>query len=243
MESMRDAFYSAPGTPRQLNARSPTTSHTNLQGFKQKHPNWLDMTAAPPHSGVPKLDTPGLQLASPMISPSQSHFNMPGTSTSSELVPNPPNNAHSSLGEKYYGYYEESDEETESPAAPEETWDQESLTSRDSVDSDTLRGSPDRDCRDSRSSSHVSPVTPHDPLRASSLARLRTQLEENNPHAVPPQRSKISGTIVSLSVLPLCCAASELLSFIVTIQRQQSFLWLSSDTLPPGLTILHRQAS
>lgn len=210
LESMREAFYSAAGTPRSLSAQSPSTSYTNLNGHKQKHPAWLDMTAAgsqtPPHT-LPKLHANGLQLASPMMSPKQSSFNLQQPLPASSIRSTHDINEQESLEEQYYAY--ESDNSTS--GEKEDAWDQESLISNESEASGTVRASYDRQGRSN--SAGTSPTTPYDQSRASSLARLRTQLEANDVSSVPIERGKSSGTLVSAWVpfgahkLALMCLA------------------------------------
>lgn len=195
LESMRDAFYSAAGTPRSLNSQSPTVSHTNLQGYKQKHPTWLDMTlSSAPASRVdlPRLHANGLQLASPMMSPKQSTQNLNAAPPASGIRASQDENGQMALEERYYED-EESDEGT--ARAQEDSWDKKSLISDASDTADTVVPSPGRNSRST--SSRNSPVTPTEYTRASSLARLRTQLQANDPNHVAPIRGQSSGTLVS----------------------------------------------
>ncbi|KAK9893952.1 hypothetical protein P389DRAFT_198683 [Cystobasidium minutum MCA 4210] len=194
MESMRDAFYSAAGTPRNMSAQSPSTSYTNLHGHKQKHPAWLDMTAAAAdNTSLPRLHhANGLQLASPMMSPKQASFTslQPSPASASSIRSSHDAYGQYSLEEKYYEY--ESDDST--PGDKEDnTWDQESFVSNESDNSGTVIASPGRQGRSSEGRS--SPMTPYDQSRASSLARLRTALEANDVGSTPLERGRSSGTI------------------------------------------------
>lgn len=194
-ESMRETFYSAAGTPRSLSAQSPSVSQANLQGYRQKHPTWLDMTltATPVASNsLPKLNANGLQLASPMMSPKQTSSSMP---TSAIRYPRD-TQVQESLEERYYEY-----EESEASVDGEydDTWDQESLASDASKSGDLPAVYSGRQSRsvDARIGSAITP----DINRESSLARLRTQLTENDTGHAPPLRGRSSGTLVSHTII------------------------------------------
>lgn len=195
LESMRETFYSAAGTPRSLAAHSPSVSHTDLQGYKQKHPAWLDMTlttASTSLKHVPKMQANGLQLASPMASPKRSSADLHTVSSSSGIRLSRDANDQETLEEKYYEY-EESDASL--TGGPDDTWDQESLTSERSAAGDSGSSRSGRGVRGNHSPDVLR--TPSELQRASSLARLRTQLEENDISRVPSSRGKSSGTLVS----------------------------------------------
>lgn len=235
LESMRETFYSAAGTPRSLNAQSPTVSHTNLQGYKQKHPSWLDMTlsAARANTSVPSLNTIGLQLASPMMSPNRMNSSAPTSGIRQPLD----FKAQESLEETYY---EQENSDTASDGEQEDTWDQESFESDSSKTKKTMISSLGRESRSS--SLRSSPTAPIDLNRASSLARLRTQLVENDIAHVPASQGQSSGTLVSSSALSFRLALTSVFNS-VTIQCQQPFLWLSGYTLSAWYSIIYRQTS
>lgn len=199
---MREAFYSAAGTPRSLSAHSPSTSFTNLNGHKQKHPTWLDMTYAGNSSkengNAPKMTANGLQLASPMMSPKRSNFDdTQQTQSASSTRSAFDANGQESLEENYY---EHDDSDSATSKEKEDAWDQESLSSVNSDASGTVV--PDTGRQSRPTSARNSPTTTYDQSRASSLARLRSQLEQNDLSKTPPDRSRNSGTLVSI-VFPL----------------------------------------
>lgn len=200
VESMRETFYSAAGTPRSLSAQSPSVSHVDLHGYKQKHPIWLDMTMSttPPNSkNIPKLHPNGLHLASPIMSPKRSSAELQGLPSSSGIRLSLAANDQEALEERYYEYEES---EASNEKGQDDTWDQESFTSEPSGAQETGLS---RSGRPRTPSNPLGvPTSPSDLQRASSLARLRTQLEENDMQRKPSVQGRSSGTIVSWLVRP-----------------------------------------
>ena len=155
------------------------------------HPSWLGMT-----SSKPELD---LILSSPfasIIDNPKGEISRNNSSRDFRETVQAATADEDSL-QNFYGYAEESDGESEiSQDAP---WDKDSYNSEDSDSFESTANLHKRGGKSPNTLTNASMSSHVQNERNTSLARLRTQLEENNMPR-PSQGGRSSGTVVSITI-------------------------------------------
>lgn len=219
MESVHDAYYSVPTTPRSLSSRSPRNGSLSLPagaklGHHRPHPSWLDMTMSRQPSGSGTTanssnNTADAYTASPANSTfpgdQQQQFPLPRVSSARDF--REAVSASASKENSLDTFYDDVEDESDrlvlgSELAASRQWDTESIASGSSDSGDTVR----RDAHDHKRSSEdlggglqlsEAAGSSLDSRRETSIAQLRDQLEREQPIRLRRGGGRISGSVVS----------------------------------------------